>query len=51
MLRREECIDIGEKRNALAKMARGQFLVHFDDDDFYGEEYVAQRIADSVASK
>ena len=20
--------------------------MHFDDDDFYGEEYVAQRIAD-----
>ena len=35
---REECIDIGEKRNELAKRARGQFLVHFDDDDFYGEE-------------
>jgi hypothetical protein len=42
----EECIDIGEKRNELAKRARGQFLVHFDDDDFYGEEYVADRIAD-----
>ncbi|TWA76541.1 glycosyl transferase family 2 [Azospirillum brasilense] len=31
---------IGEKRNILAEHARGEIIVHFDDDDFYAPTYV-----------
>lgn len=41
----QPCIDIGEKRNQLAKLARGKILVHFDDDDFYGPGYVGRRVS------
>jgi hypothetical protein len=44
-----ECIDIGEKRNELAKRARGEYLVHFDDDDFYGANYLDDRIGNIKA--
>lgn len=35
---------IGEKRNILAEQAKGDILVHFDDDDFYAPAYV-ERLA------
>lgn len=31
---------IGAKRNALCAAAKGEIIVHFDDDDFYGRHYV-----------
>ena len=36
---------IGAKRNLLADEARGEFLVHMDDDDFYPENRVSHAIA------
>lgn len=39
------CVDIGEKRNFLARVAHGKILIHFDDDDFYGPDYVKNRVA------
>lgn len=33
-------LTIGEKRNRLAAAARGEFIVHFDDDDYYAPRYV-----------
>jgi glycosyltransferase involved in cell wall biosynthesis len=40
-----ECVDkrltIGEKRNLLVDRARGEYIIHFDDDDFYSPHYVA----------
>jgi glycosyltransferase involved in cell wall biosynthesis len=33
-------ISIGQKRNYLAEKARGEIIVHFDDDDYYGPEYI-----------
>jgi hypothetical protein len=31
---------IGAKRNALVKEAKGDILIHFDDDDHYAPHYV-----------
>lgn len=32
---------IGVKRNLLVEMAAGDVIAHFDDDDYYGPEYLA----------
>jgi len=34
-------ISIGAKRNLLNEQARGDIIVHFDDDDYYGKDYLA----------
>jgi len=34
-------ISIGEKRNLLNDHARGEIIVHFDDDDYYSKDYLA----------
>ena len=36
---------IGEKRDALVQMSRGQFVAFCDDDDDVAEDYVAQLVA------
>jgi glycosyltransferase involved in cell wall biosynthesis len=33
-------ISIGEKRNLMARKAKGEYIVHMDDDDFYNENYI-----------
>jgi glycosyltransferase involved in cell wall biosynthesis len=33
-------LSIGEKRDRLVREARGDVIVHFDDDDYYAPEYV-----------
>ncbi len=38
-------ISIGEKRNLLVERAKGDIIVHFDDDDFYAPNYVSTVIA------
>jgi glycosyltransferase involved in cell wall biosynthesis len=38
-------LSIGEKRNWLAHRARGEIILHFDDDDFYGCNYVSSLVA------
>ena len=38
-------LSIGQKRNFLAREARGSILVHFDDDDYYAPNYVAHMVA------
>jgi glycosyltransferase involved in cell wall biosynthesis len=35
---------IGAKRNRLVDMARGSYIVHFDDDDYYAPTYVETMI-------
>lgn len=37
-------LNLGEKRNFLARLARGEILVHFDDDDYYPAESVVARV-------
>src|SRR5437667_4656691 len=34
-------LTLGEKRNTLIEMARGEIIVQFDDDDYYGPCYVS----------
>jgi glycosyltransferase involved in cell wall biosynthesis len=38
-------LSVGEKRNWLARHATGEILVHFDDDDHYGPDYVERMLA------
>jgi glycosyltransferase involved in cell wall biosynthesis len=35
---------IGEKRNLLIEKAKGEIIVQFDDDDFYGPTYVSTMV-------
>jgi glycosyltransferase involved in cell wall biosynthesis len=36
---------VGAKRNALVARARGDFIAHFDDDDYYSPRYLSHLIA------
>jgi glycosyltransferase involved in cell wall biosynthesis len=35
---------LGSKRNRLAREARGDVLVHFDDDDYYAPDYLSRSL-------
>ena len=35
-----ERLSVGQKRNELIKQASGDFIVQFDDDDFYAPQYI-----------
>jgi glycosyltransferase involved in cell wall biosynthesis len=37
-------LTIGEKRNRLVAEARGEFIAHFDDDDFYAPNYLESMV-------
>jgi len=37
-------MNIGEKRNLLAKTAKGEFIAHMDTDDLYFSEYIERSI-------
>ena len=39
-----ERITLGEKRNMMIAQASGEIIVNFDDDDYYGPDYVDNRI-------
>lgn len=34
-------VTIGEKRNRLIRQATGDYIVHFDDDDYYAPDYLS----------
>jgi glycosyltransferase involved in cell wall biosynthesis len=34
-------MSLGAKRNLLVQQARGEIVVHFDDDDYYSKDYLA----------
>ena len=36
---------IGAKRNRLVQEAGGEWICHFDDDDYYAEQYIASMLA------
>lgn len=40
----EGVVSIGEKRNRLVQRAKGELIVHFDDDDYYAPNYLAHVI-------
>ncbi len=37
-------VTLGEKRNQMIAQASGEIIVNFDDDDYYGPDYVANRV-------
>ena len=37
-------ITLGEKRNQMIAQSSGEIIVNFDDDDYYGPDYVANRV-------
>jgi glycosyltransferase involved in cell wall biosynthesis len=41
---------VGDKRNLLVARSRGQYIVHFDDDDYYAPGYVAYMLKRAAAS-
>lgn len=41
----EDILSIGEKRNRLISQAKGDVIVHFDDDDYYSPEYLTSIVA------
>lgn len=41
-------MSVGAKRNRLIEQARGEWICHFDDDDYYADDYVAQMLAHSA---
>jgi glycosyltransferase involved in cell wall biosynthesis len=38
-------ISIGEKRNTLIEKAKGEIIIHFDDDDYYAPNYVSSMVS------
>jgi len=38
-------LTVGEKRNQLIEAASGEYIVHFDDDDFYDQDYIQTLMA------
>jgi len=43
-LHSSERLSVGEKRNMLLNEASGEIIIHFDDDDFYGSEYITNAV-------
>ena len=37
-------VSIGVKRNVMARLAKGKYIVHMDDDDFYTEKFCADSV-------
>jgi glycosyltransferase involved in cell wall biosynthesis len=37
-------LNLGVKRNMLLEQASGTLIVHFDDDDFYGPDYISKAV-------
>lgn len=44
-----ERLSIGAKRNRLIAAARGDFIAHFDDDDYYAPQYVERMVGQLIA--
>ena len=43
-------VSIGEKRNFLKSRATGDYLVHFDTDDFYHHNYISNSVFNLIKS-
>lgn len=46
----EKKLTVGEKRNQLIQASSGDFVIHFDDDDFYNKDYI-QTLVDEAESR
>jgi glycosyltransferase involved in cell wall biosynthesis len=40
---------IGAKRNYLVEQARGEYIVHFDDDDYYSPQYITHMLSEMTS--
>ena len=38
-------LDLGEKRNWLVQHATGDYVAHFDDDDYYAPHYISRMVS------
>jgi len=47
----EQRLSIGEKRNRLIAMARGELIAHFDDDDYYAPRFLELMISSLQANR
>jgi glycosyltransferase involved in cell wall biosynthesis len=43
-------MSIGEKRNFLKSKASGDYLIHFDTDDFYHKDYISNSVFNLIQS-
>ena len=50
-LRLETRASVGEKRNIACVEARGDFILHWDDDDWYGRDRVSRQISALLQNK
>jgi glycosyltransferase involved in cell wall biosynthesis len=41
---RNTLIALGEKRNLCCKQAKGNIIVHWDDDDWYAEDWISRQV-------
>jgi len=41
---------IGNKRNLACEMAKGEIIVHFDDDDYYASDWVSRQVEAQLSS-
>ena len=48
---RRQRMSIGAKRNLACEMARGEFIAHWDDDDWYGPTRLAAQVAPIAAGE
>jgi glycosyltransferase involved in cell wall biosynthesis len=44
-IRAERAMSIGAKRNRACELARGRFILHWDDDDWYGSRRISAQLA------
>lgn len=47
----EDHIKLGSKRNWMIGNSTGQIIVHFDDDDYYGPNYLQHMVTTMVMRK
>jgi len=45
-----ERMSIGKKRNFLKSKASGDYLIHFDTDDFYNPDYISNSVFNLISS-
>ena len=50
-LRLERRVSLGEKRNLACQQSNGEFVLHWDDDDWYGPNRLATQLAPLIRSQ
>jgi glycosyltransferase involved in cell wall biosynthesis len=42
---------LGTKRNICCEMAKGEVIVHLDDDDWYAEDWISRQVKELITSR